>query len=260
MEKTLKVLFTEEASEFGKNCTAVLKSHGFDVKLIAKNGAEVLRAVESENPDVVVMDAIMSSVDALGVLKQMPRASLHKRPIVMVVSGVDNQRFENEVLAAGADYYFLKPFDVHMMAERIVMMTAPQPSGGICAENYGAVRTNNCDLEVMVSDVMRQIGVPAHIKGYQYLREAILLSIHDTQMLNYVTKVLYPAVAKRFSTTASRVERAIRHAIEVAWDRGDVDVLSSYFGYTIQNTRGKPTNSEFIAMISDKLRLQLKIS
>ena len=113
---------------------------------------------------------------------------------------------------------------------------------------------------MLVSDIMHQIGVPAHIKGYQYLREAIILSINDTEMMNSVTKVLYPTVAKRFATTSSRVERAIRHAIEVAWDRGDVDVLSSYFGYTIQNTRGKPTNSEFIAMISDKLRLQLKIS
>lgn len=119
---------------------------------------------------------------------------------------------------------------------------------------------NNSDLEVLVSEIMHQIGVPAHIKGYQYLREAIILSINDTEMMNSVTKVLYPTVAKRFSTTSSRVERAIRHAIEVAWDRGDVDVLSSYFGYTIQNSRGKPTNSEFIAMISDKLRLQLKIS
>ena len=116
------------------------------------------------------------------------------------------------------------------------------------------------NLETSVTEILHQIGVPAHIKGYQYLREAIILSINDTEMMNSVTKVLYPTVAKRFSTTSSRVERAIRHAIEVAWDRGDVDVLSSYFGYTIQNSRGKPTNSEFIAMISDKLRLQLKIS
>ena len=125
-----------------------------------------------------------------------------------------------------------------------------------------AVRIPNEELEIemRVTDIIHQIGVPAHIKGYQYLREAIILSINDTEMMNSVTKVLYPTVAKRFSTTSSRVERAIRHAIEVAWDRGDVDVLSSYFGYTIQNTRGKPTNSEFIAMISDKLRLQLKIS
>lgn len=142
-----------------------------------------------------------------------------------------------------------------------MLMTGWNQKNGGKSDTYGnAVRMSSSDLEVLVSDIMHQIGVPAHIKGYQYLREAIILSINDTEMMNSVTKVLYPTVAKRFATTSSRVERAIRHAIEVAWDRGDVDVLSSYFGYTIQNTRGKPTNSEFIAMISDKLRLQLKIS
>lgn len=260
MEKTLKVLFTEESNDFGKHCTAVLKSYGFDVKLVSKNGAEVLRMLESEKPDVLVMDAIMASTDALGVLQQIS-ASGRKKPLVMIISGVDNQRFENEVLMAGADYYFLKPFDISMMAERIMLMTGWNQKPNSKNDAYtNTVRMSNSDLEVLVSDIMHQIGVPAHIKGYQYLREAIILSINDTEMMNSVTKVLYPTVAKRFATTSSRVERAIRHAIEVAWDRGDVDVLSSYFGYTIQNTRGKPTNSEFIAMISDKLRLQLKIS
>ena len=131
--------------------------------------------------------------------------------------------------------------------------------GGSAQNSFSTMRDVN-DLSVVVSDIMRQIGVPAHIKGYQYLRTAILLCVRDSEMMNSVTKLLYPTVAKQYSTTPSRVERAIRHAIEVAWDRGDVEVLSEYFGYTIQNTRGKPTNSEFIAMISDKLRLQLKIS
>ena len=257
MEKTLKILFTEEANEFGKHCTSVFKSYGFEVRRVSKNGSEVLRLLELEKPDVLVMDAIMSSVDALGVLQQMSKNPKIKKPLVMVVSGVDNQRFENEVLTAGADYYFLKPFDVSMMAERILLMAGDTPSQ---VKSTAQAHFNNSDLEVLVSEIMHQIGVPAHIKGYQYLREAIILSINDTEMMNSVTKVLYPTVAKRFSTTSSRVERAIRHAIEVAWDRGDVDVLSSYFGYTIQNSRGKPTNSEFIAMISDKLRLQLKIS
>ncbi len=258
MEKTLKILFTEEANDFGKHCASVFKSYGFDVRRITKNGAEVLRLLDLEKPDVLVMDAIMSSVDALGVLQQISKNPKLKKPLIMVVSGVDNQRFENEVLAAGADYYFLKPFDVSMMAERIVLMAGCGKSETKNGTSAGQFSTS--DLEVLVSEIMHQIGVPAHIKGYQYLREAIILSIKDTEMMNSVTKLLYPTVAKRFSTTSSRVERAIRHAIEVAWDRGDVDVLSSYFGYTIQNTRGKPTNSEFIAMISDKLRLQLKIS
>lgn len=257
MEKTLKILFTEEANEFGKHCTSVFKSYDFEVRRVSKNGSEVLRLLELEQPDVLVMDAIMSSIDALGVLQQMAKKPKIKKPLVMVVSGVDNQRFENEVLSAGADYYFLKPFDVTMMAERIVLMAGNTVTQ---AKSGAPTHIGTSDLEVLVSDIMHQIGVPAHIKGYQYLREAIILSINDTEMMNSVTKVLYPTVAKHFSTTSSRVERAIRHAIEVAWDRGDVDVLSSYFGYTIQNTRGKPTNSEFIAMISDKLRLQLKIS
>ena len=169
------------------------------------------------------------------------------------MSSSDNPNLEREILSAGADYYFLKPFDVNILSERIRLLTG---------WSSGADRINPSgpDLQVLVSEIMHQIGVPAHIKGYQYLRSAIIMSINDAEIMNSVTKILYPAVAKEFSTTASRVERAIRHAIEVAWDRGDVDVLSSYFGYTIQNTRGKPTNSEFIAMISDRLRLKLKSS
>ncbi len=258
MEKTQKIMLTEEGSPFGQNCAKVLKSYGFEVKMVAKNGAEVLEKLETEKPDVLLMDAIMASVDALGVLREIPTLKLSKKPIVMVMSSVDNTRFESEILSEGADYYFLKPFDLHMMAERIRQMLTWQ-QGGSAQNSFTTMRDVN-DLSVVVSDIMRQIGVPAHIKGYQYLRTAILLCVRDSEMMNSVTKLLYPTVAKQYSTTPSRVERAIRHAIEVAWDRGDVEVLSEYFGYTIQNTRGKPTNSEFIAMISDKLRLQLKIS
>lgn len=255
MEKGLKVMLASEGNEFGELCTRVLRSYGFDVRMVSKNGAEVLSKTEKEKPDVVLMDAFMSSIDALGVLKAIPTLNIDKKPLIMVMSSVDNQRFEQEILAAGADYYFLKPFDLEVMAERITQLTGW--GAGIKKELHN---NESVDLEVIVSDIMHQIGVPAHIKGYQYLREAIILSVHDSEMMSSVTKLLYPTVAKRFSTTSSRVERAIRHAIEVAWDRGDVEVLSAYFGYTIQNSRGKPTNSEFIAMISDKLRLKMKIS
>ncbi|MEG0546892.1 MAG: sporulation transcription factor Spo0A [Oscillospiraceae bacterium] len=255
MGKTLRVLLAEEGNEFGQMCAGVLRSYGCDVKMVAKNGTEVLMGVQKDCPDVVLMDAFMSSLDALGTLKQIKNIKFDKKPLVMVMSSVDNQRFEQEVLAAGADYYFLKPFDMEMMAERVTQMTGWSTNTIADIQN-----ANSNDLEVIVSEIMHQIGVPAHIKGYQYLREAIILSIKNNDMMNSVTKVLYPTVAKTFATTSSRVERAIRHAIEVAWDRGDVDVLSSYFGYTIQNSRGKPTNSEFIAMISDKLRLRLKTS
>lgn len=253
MSNNLKVLLTGEGSEFGKNCANVLRTYGCDVILVQKDGKALLSRIESSGADVVVMDAFMSNLDALGVINQLQ--DKETKPLLMVMSSADNQRFEQELLQAGADYYFLKPFDVQMLAQRINQLTG-------WSKNQGSVSNlqDNNDLQVTISEIMHQIGVPAHIKGYQYLREAIVLSINDREMMSSVTKVLYPTVAKMYSTTSSRVERAIRHAIEVAWDRGDVDVLSSYFGYTIQNTRGKPTNSEFIAMISDKLRLRMKIS
>ena len=205
-----------------------------------------------EKPDVIIMDAFMLHIDALGVIKQIRDMKDIKKPMIIVLSSVDNMRFESEILNGGADYYFLKPVEAEVIAQRITQL-----SGWNSSEKH---EKNSNDLEVVVSEIMHQIGVPAHIKGYQYLREAIILSVNNTEMMGSVTKLLYPTVAKTFKTTSSRVERAIRHAIEVAWDRGDVDVLSSYFGYTIQSSRGKPTNSEFIAMIADKLRLQLKAS
>jgi len=253
MANNLKVLLSGEGSEFGKNCANVLRTYGCDVTLVAKDGKLILNKVEILKPDVIVMDAFMSGLDALGVINNLK--DTETKPLIMVMSGADNQRFEQEVLTAGADYYFLKPFDIDVLAQRINQFT------GWSREKGDVSKLNNTtDLQVTVSEIMHQIGVPAHIKGYQYLREAIVLSINDREMISSVTKILYPTVAKMYSTTSSRVERAIRHAIEVAWDRGDVDVLSSYFGYTIQSTRGKPTNSEFIAMISDKLRLRMKIS
>ena len=252
MGNNLKVLLTGDGSEFGKNCANILRTYGCDVVLVPKDGKTVLSKINNDSIDVVVMDAFMANLDALGVINEI---NDENRPLIMIMSSTDNQRFEQEILSAGADYYFLKPFDINILAQRISQLTGWTKNEN-CAINHNS--TN--DLQVTVSEIMHQIGVPAHIKGYQYLREAIVLSINDREMMSSVTKVLYPTVAKMYSTTASRVERAIRHAIEVAWDRGDVEVLSSYFGYTIQSTRGKPTNSEFIAMISDKLRLRMKIS
>ncbi len=174
----------------------------------------------------------------------------------MVISGVENGVFEQQLLQSGADYYFIKPVDVSYMTERIAGLSGIDAKSGSAVVRLSA--KSDTDLEIVISDIMHELGVPAHIKGYQYLRMAIMLTVNSPDMMSSVTKVLYPTVAKQFATTPSRVERAIRHAIEVAWDRGDIDVLNSYFGYTIQNSRGKPTNSEFIAMISDKLRLKLK--
>lgn len=256
MTKQQKIILADDSSEFGRTCSGVLRSYGFQVILAPKDGAEVLSMVEKEAPDVVLIDVFMPHIDGLGVLKAIEAQNFAVRPLVMFMSSVDNPRFEQEVLSAGADYYFIRPFNPDVLAERIKQMIGFPHSVGAVKSNQNA----EPDLEVVISGIMHQIGVPAHIKGYQYLREAIILAINDNEMMNSVTKLLYPTVAKSFSTTSSRVERAIRHAIEVAWDRGDVDVLSSYFGYTIQNERGKPTNSEFIAMISDKLRLRRKAS
>lgn len=257
MDKKIKVVIADDATEFGGNCANVLKSHGMDVTLCEKDGQKLLHRIKIQKPDVVIADVFMPSLDILGVLAAMKELPKNEQPMVLAMSSFDKDRLEKETLAAGASYYFIKPFDLNVMAERIAQLT------GWHTEEMPLIGkdsvTTDSQLELMITKIIHQIGVPAHIKGYHYLREAIMLSIKDREIINSVTKLLYPTVAKRFSTTSSRVERAIRHAIEVAWDRGDVDVLTSYFGYTIQNDRGKPTNSEFVAMIADRLRLQLKI-
>lgn len=251
------IMLADDTSEFGESCANVLRSYGMEVDLVPKDGSAVIKKLENDTPDVVLMDAFMPHIDALGVLKNLDNMHLSRKPLVMLMSSVDNPRFEYEVLSAGADYYFIKPFDLDVLAERIMQLTGWSRTG---QKNIMGEGSGEADLDVIVSGIMHQIGVPAHIKGYHYLREAIILAVNNSDIMNSVTKQLYPTVAKNHNTTSSRVERAIRHAIEVAWDRGDVDVLNAYFGYTIQTSRGKPTNSEFIAMISDKLRLKLKIS
>ncbi|MCM1364103.1 MAG: sporulation transcription factor Spo0A [Faecalibacterium sp.] len=258
MRKQTKVMVAGEGNEYAMSLADFLSDTGFEVQTVVKDGLQVVQRVINDMPDVLVMDAFMPKLDALGVLSKLRQSGLTKSPIVLVMSAVDNSRFEHEILKAGASYYFLKPFDMSTLAMRIEQLI------GWNEDEESDVRSKSPadeqDLEIVISDIMRQIGVPAHIKGYQYLRQSIILTVKDPELMHAVTKILYPTVAKQNKTTSSRVERAIRHAIEVAWDRGDVDVLSSYFGYTIQNTRGKPTNSEFIAMISDKLRLSMKAS
>ncbi len=257
MEKRLKIVIADDVSDFSKNCAKVLDSYGMDVILTQKDGLKALSTVKAEKPDVLLAEIFMPNLDILGVLDALGKLDKKDVPLVMVMSGYANPRLEKEILNAGACYYFLKPFDVNVMAERIIKLSGWKNEKTPLVLNNSSVGDN--ELEIMVTEIMHQIGVPAHIKGYHYLRESIILSIKNSEIINSVTKLLYPTIAKTYSTTASRVERAIRHAIEVAWDRGDIDVLNSYFGYTIQNQRGKPTNSEFIAMISDKLRLKLKI-
>ena len=205
MNNILKVVVTGEGTDFGRTCVNVLRSYGCDVTLCTKDGKVLLSKIESTSPDVVVMDAFMSGVDALGVTEEL-KCKEHC-PLIMVMSSSDNQRFEQELLSAGADYYFLKPFDVEMLARRITQLSS------FSGEKLEPRKSEDAELQVTVSEIMHQIGVPAHIKGYSYLREAIILSINDREMMSSVTKILYPTVAKMYGTTASRVERAIRHAI-----------------------------------------------
>ena len=258
MEKKLKVIIADDTTELGHSCANALKSYGMDVSLCEKDGRKVLDTVRSYKPDVIIADVFMPNLDILGVLAEINTMDEKERPMVMTMSSFDNQRLEREAINAGAAYYFLKPVDMDVMAKRIIQL-----SGWKNEKRPMLIKDNvvtDTGLELMITEIIHQIGVPAHIKGYHYLREAIILSVKEPEIINSVTKLLYPTVAKKYKTTSSRVERAIRHAIEVAWDRGDVDMLDSYFGFTVQNERGKPTNSEFIAMISDKLRLRLKIA
>lgn len=207
----------------------------------------------SSPPDIVVMDFVLARMDGLEVLSEL--AALPGRPRVLVLSSFARGNMAELAAAHGADYYMMKPCKLSAVMERIRQLAGQPQSGG---EEPGRLSGESQNLESTVTSIIHEIGVPAHIKGYQYLREAIIIAVGDMDVINAVTKILYPEVAKRFGTTASRVERAIRHAIEVAWDRGDLETLQKYFGYTVSNAKGKPTNSEFIAMIADKLQLERK--
>ena len=254
MERKIRALISDETQElFGESSIALAK-YGVELIPVRRDGLSVLEQVAAQRPDVIIIDVFMQNMDGAGVIAAMDRLSLEKIPAVIVMSGFDSPKLESELLSAGADCYLTRPFDYGKLAMKLHELSRKSRS----VERSRAEDAQNDGLEVTVTQILHQIGVPAHIKGYHYLRHAIITAVHDPEIINAVTKRLYPCVAVRFETTASRVERAIRHAIEVAWDRGDVDVLNSYFGYTIHNSRGKPTNSEFIAMISDKLRLGMK--
>lgn len=251
MVNKVKVLIGDDSVEYGIACASTLRGQGMYVMTRPKDGTALLETIKSDAPDVVVMDAILPHMDAIELMKKV-QASGGKRPQFIVTSAYDNPFIEKQVMQGGAAYFMLKPFEISALGERITSLT----QGGMTGRN--APGTEN--MEIVVTDVIHQLGVPAHIKGYHYLREAILSSIEDPELLESVTKLLYPTVAKRFDTTSSRVERAIRHAIEIAWDRGNLDTLNAFFGYTVNTCKGKPTNSEFTALITDKLRLQHRVA
>ena len=255
MTNKIKILIGDDSAQYGVFCASSLRSMGFFVITRQKDGMVIYDAIKNEQPDIVITDAVMPSLDAIELIKKIGAPS-YKKPMFIVTSAYENAFIESQVMAAGASYFMLKPFDIKMLGDRIKAMLDIDTDIG--AGSQAVHKKGSPNLEIIVTDIIHQIGVPAHIKGYHYLREAIISCVNDREMLESVTKLLYPSVAKKFSTTPSRVERAIRHAIEIAWDRGDVDTLNSFFGYTINVGKGKPTNSEFIALITDKICLKYK--
>ncbi len=254
MENNAKILICTENADERKALGAGLEKHGFYTVDTTAEAQRALSLIEKGGYDIVITDLWMTGTDGIALIRTASEMPLEKRPSFILLSPVNKPAVLIEATEAGADLCLLKPVELSPLLGHVRSLTKARDT------KSKAPGSEAGDLEAQVTKVIHQIGVPAHIKGYQYLRFAILMTIDDSDVINSVTKVLYPTVAKKYQTTTSRVERAIRHAIEVAWDRGDVDTLNSYFGYTIQNTRGKPTNSEFIAMIADNLRLKYKYS
>ncbi len=253
MEHMTTVFIADSAEEFCKNLTAALqRTDGFQVVGVAADGDKALRSIVELKPQVLVLDLMLAKRDGISILKALQGGDY--KPAILVTSGFVTEYVANTAANLGARYLMLKPCDMGALVERL------EEIRGNRRQNPAIQRSDKAGIEAMVTGIIHEIGVPAHIKGYQYLREAIIIAVNDMDVINAITKVLYPQVAKTFQTTPSRVERAIRHAIEVAWDRGDLDTLQRFFGYTVSNTKGKPTNSEFIALIADKLQLQLKSS
>lgn len=253
MDKKVKIIVSDEDNEFCHSCSNALGAN-FLPEYVERDGNALMNAILQSRPDIVICDAFMPNTDMLCVIKQSREALGENAPLFIGVIPTDNSMVERELLSGGAAYCFIKPVNYIALAERIKSFCITSLSNTY----HGAQNSTNTNIEIVITDIIHQIGVPAHIKGYHYLREAIIMAVDDIDIMNSVTKCLYPSVAKKHGTTSSRVERAIRHAIEVAWDRGDVDVLNSYFGYTIHSGKGKPTNSEFIALIADKLRVNMK--
>ena len=245
----VRFLMSDTSADVTAACREALEQKGVEVTVVEKDGLQVLQKMLVVRPQVVLLDAFMPGLDALAV-KQKYVAAGETHTTFFVTGAFQSEEMVQELLDEGFAYYFVKPFDENVLASRVLKVAHGHQKRLITA----SVDSD----ELKVTDILHQIGVPAHIKGYQFLRDAILLTMNEPEYINAVTKRLYPEIAKKNGTTASRVERAIRHAIEVAWDRGDIETLQKYFGYTVNSAKGKPTNSEFIAMIADRLQLQRK--
>ncbi|NLW22446.1 MAG: sporulation transcription factor Spo0A [Tissierellia bacterium] len=263
-----KILIADDNREFCEILSKFLSmEEDFQVAGVAKDGLEAIDKIKEEEPDVLILDIIMPHLDGLGVLETLHKLDLRKKPKIVILSAVGQDKITQKAISLGADYYVVKPFDFKIFVKRLKQIVGDKTQEEVVPRSSyiqipvtgGSTVNSSRSLEAKITNVIHEIGVPAHIKGYSYLREAISMVIEDMELLGAVTKELYPSIAKKFNTTPSRVERAIRHAIEVAWTRGKVDTIDKIFGYTINNNKGKPTNSEFIAMIADKLRLEMEM-
>lgn len=263
---SINVAIVDDNEEVRETLKSVINKHT-EIQLVgtACQGMEAMSLIEEKKPDVVLMDWMLSELDGLSVIeraKQKPEINCHTSFIV--ISAIGKESVMEKAFSVGADYYIVKPFDAEAVISRVQQMyfsmngQEKDAARGSIFENEKR-RSESYSLESDVTNIIHEIGVPAHIKGYQYLRDAIMMSVNDTEMLNSITKILYPTIAKQHKTTPSRVERAIRHAIEVAWSRGKMDTIDELFGYTVSNGKGKPTNSEFVALIADKIRLENKV-
>lgn len=265
LEKKIQIVIADDNKEFCDILYEYLSNQAdIDIVGIAADGNEACDQIVEKLPDIVILDIIMPHLDGLGVLERLRTIPLKKRPLFIILSAVGQDKITQRALALGAEYYIVKPFDMDVLVSRIRQLKDLSHSPIIRSDYSLESKTPQRapvqrNLEVEVTNIMHEVGVPAHIKGYQYLRDAIMMVVKDLDIINSITKQLYPSIAREYNTTPSRVERAIRHAIEVAWSRGQVEAIDSLFGYTVSIGKGKPTNSEFIAMIADKLRLELKV-
>jgi two-component system response regulator (stage 0 sporulation protein A) len=270
--QTIEVLLADDNREF-TNLLSEFIDEQDDMKVvgIAYNGNDVLRLIEQGDriPDVLILDIIMPHLDGLGVLEKLREMDLNPQPKIIMLTAFGQENITQKAVQLGASYYILKPFDMEVLTNRIrqLVSTNQAMSSVMSSSSGGSINRQNIvqlpkgkNLDANITTIIHEIGVPAHIKGYQYLREAITMVYNNIEILGAITKTLYPAIAEKFKTTPSRVERAIRHAIEVAWTRGNIDSISHLFGYTINISKSKPTNSEFIAMVADKLRIEHKVS
>ncbi|MBC7959264.1 MAG: sporulation transcription factor Spo0A, partial [Vallitaleaceae bacterium] len=269
MKEIINVLIADDSQKLCAMMSDYFETQDdIEVIEIVHNGEDAIEQIKLKKPDVVLLDVVMPLIDGLGVLERIGEEDLDKKPIFIMLSAVGQEKVTKSALSLGAEYYMMKPFNYDALAKRIrqlkgrieLVKREKNSSTFIKETNTNKYGYTSRVLETEVTNIIHEIGVPAHIKGYQYLRDAIIMVITDIEVLNSITKTLYPAIAEKYDTTPSRVERAIRHAIEVAWSRGKLESLDNLFVYTISHGKGKPTNSEFVALIADKLRLELRVS